>query len=792
MQIHSARFFSHGLSALLGFSLVLIQGAAILSAQTPAPSLSGTVRDPQNRPVPGASITLYSPEGGAVSSTTSDPNGRYRFSTLAPVDYLLRAEALGFAAFVDDAIHLTAGALVIRDVALKIAGVQSQVVVTASGTPQTPDQVSKAITVVERADADQRDAFAVADAVDLAPGIRVQELGGPGSLATIHIRGLRDQDTAILVDGLRMRDPSAVEADASGLIEDLLFTNASRVEVLNGAGSSLYGTSAIGGVVNILTEEGGGRTRGSVLLDGGSLGAMRARAEIAGSALADRLQYSAGLASIDVVNGIDNDDPYRDTSLQSRVGFRITPSTLLSARLYAADSFAKLNTDPVLIPEGGSAIVNAIPLLTFTPGADDPDSRRAGRFLDGALVLSGQPTPKLHYQVSAQTLENSRRYNDGPAGQGFQPSGSTRTLYDGRIQTLNAQVNYKLGQYQLLTGGYEFENENYAYDFFDLSNPGAASATWVTQRSNSVFAQDQISLFGGRLQAAGGFRAQYFGLDAPSFSPSASAPYQGISFSAPPAAYTGDGSGAYFFRKTGTKIRAHVGRGYRAPSLYERFGASFDSFFGYSNFGDPLLKPEHSLSFDGGIDQMFANGRARVSATYFYTRLDQIITFASLAGTDPYGRFAGYVNGQGGLSRGVELSGTLSPLHSLQVTAAYTYVNAIESTPYGNDLQTFVIPRHQFTAMVTERLGSRILLTFDTLDSGTYLEPLFAADFSSSVVRFGGIRRINAGASYRIPLSEFRAVKFQIRGENLTGQTYYENGFMTPGRTAYGGAKFEF
>src|SRR5579871_3734491 len=98
MQIHSARFFSHGLSALLGFSLVLIQGAAILSAQTPAPSLSGTVRDPQNRPVPGASITLYSPEGGAVSSTTSDPNGRYRFSTLAPVDYLLRAEALGFAA----------------------------------------------------------------------------------------------------------------------------------------------------------------------------------------------------------------------------------------------------------------------------------------------------------------------------------------------------------------------------------------------------------------------------------------------------------------------------------------------------------------------------------------------------------------------------------------------------------------------------------------------------------------------------------------------------------------------
>ena len=101
-------------------------------------------------------------------------------------------------------------------------------------------------------------------------------------MASIHIRGMRDIDTAVLVDGMRLRDASILHGDATGLIEDLLFVNASRVEVLNGAGSSLYGTNAIGGVVNIVTDEGGGRTRGSVLAEGGSLGTMRGRAQVAG------------------------------------------------------------------------------------------------------------------------------------------------------------------------------------------------------------------------------------------------------------------------------------------------------------------------------------------------------------------------------------------------------------------------------------------------------------------------------------------------------------------------------
>ena len=780
-------------------TLTFILSALVWAGSVIGASLSGGVQDSQSQVVPGASVTLFSRSGGATAATTSDAAGAYRFDGLPAGDYLLRAEAPGFAVFLADDVRLAGGAAQSRDVSLQLAGVREQVVVTASGTSQSLEEVSKAVTVIDRTEAEQRDAFTISDVVSLAPGVRVQPIGGPGQVTSIRIRGMRDLDTAVVVDGLRLRDAGALHGDASGLIQDLIFTDSSRIEVMNGAGSSLFGTNAIGGVVNILTDEGGGRTRGSLLAEGGSLGTMRSRATLAGALASDRIQYSAGLAHVNVTSGVDGDDPFRDTSFQGRISFRLSPSAQLRARLYAGDAFVKLNASPALtgvLPPTG--IVNAVPGATFLPNADDPDSTAARRFLDGALVLDGQPSAALHYSLSFQTLASSRRYGNGPAGPGFQPAGSTRSVYDGRIQTVNAHLDYTLGRSQLLTGGYEFENENFAFDFADRSNPKGASGVNVTQSSNTLFLQDQVRLLDGRFQVTGGFRAQYFSLDRPVFSPVASAPYQGIAFVSPPAAYTGDGSAAYFFRATNTKLRGHVGRGYRAPALYERFGTGFSSTVGYSIYGDPRLEPERSIAFDAGLDQTFARGRARVSATYFYTRLQQIIGFGTPEGTDPFGRRSGYENLQGGLSRGVELSAAVSPIRSLNLSAAYTFVNAAERTPVvAPILQTFVIPRHQFSATVAQRIGPRVFLTFDTLDSGDYLAPVFGDGsspnfFDERALRFDGVRRVNAGASYRLPLSEFKAVRFYVRGENLLDQNYFESGFRTPGRTALGGMQFEF
>jgi iron complex outermembrane receptor protein len=587
---------------------------------------------------------------------------------------------------------------------------------------------------------------------------------------------------------------------------------------MRGSGSSLYGTNAIGGVVNVITDEGGGRTRGSLLLEGGSLGAFRGRAQLAGGFLNDRIQYSLGVAQTDVTSGINGDAPFRDVSTQGRITFHLAPSVRLTARLFGADSFSKVLGEPDIIGSpSGLGIVNAIPLApalvklyeegvplsqinsgsaTFIPAPDDPDYTRDARFVDAALILNGQATPALDYSASYQLVSNGRRYGNGPAGVDYQPTSSTVSRYDGRIQTADAQFHYRLAGFNLLSGGYEFETETYGNDNSQVGLPAAANATLATQRSNSVFAQDQMRFLGDRLQISAAFRAQFFALDSPLFTPPASAPYQGIAFPSPTPAYTGDVSVAYLFRNSGTKLRAHAGRGYRAPSLFERFGTGYDPVFGYSVYGDPLLKPEHSTGIDAGVDQTVLRGRLKISASYFYTWLENVINFDTSGlinpATDPYGRSIGYLNTQGGISRGVETSASVAPTRRLKVTTAYTYVNAIERTPIvGDVLQTFVVPKNQVSLVVTEQATSRLLLTFDTLASSSYLAPIYG-DVVTQTYRFNGIHKVNLGASYRIPLSEYRAIRLFVRADNIFNQTYFESGFPTAGRTASSGLQYEF
>ena len=790
----------------------ILLSIVFFSETAAAQSVSGIVTDPQAKAVAGAAVSILARDGNARRETTADSAGAYRLDRLTPGEYVIEAQAPGFSR---TAAHLR----IAReqnaqlDLSLHVATASEQVVVTASSTPQTADETSKAIQVVSSQEIDRRDEAQLSEALRPLAGVRIQQLGGPGALATINLRGLPEYDTAILIDGMRFRDASGTQADASSFVEDMMVTGLDRVEVLGGSGSSLYGSNAIGGVVNVITDQGGGRTRGSFLAEGGSLGEMHGRANVAGAF--KRFDYSAALSELDVTRGIDNDSPVRTLNGQGLVAFHVNSSTQIVARFYGANSFSKVQTGPQLIGNAASPnLVEAIPLeasqlrlyetgvplsqlglgsANFIPSADDPDSTRVARFLAGALKLEGHPTARFGYTIGYQGLSTTRSYGNGPAGVGeFQPPGSTRSDYDGEIQTVNAHADYQLG-FNLLTAGYELENENYGNYSLAAYDVASTSHANVTERSNSVFAQDQVRLLQGRLLLSASFRAQEFSLETPQFLPSESSPYQNIAFAAPPAAYTGDGSIAYFFRRSGTKIRAHVGRGYRAPSLFERFGAGFDENFGYTVYGDPRLRPERSIGVDGGFDQSWSKQHARISATYFYTRLQDVIIFAdSVSPNDPFGRFFGYANSKGGLSRGVEVSARIAATNTLDLTGSYTYIDAIERTPIvGDVLRSFLSPHHQVSIVAAQRIGSRLLISADVIAASSYAGEIFG-DFATAAMLFPGIKKIDVGASYRIPLSEYRAVRIFAKGSNLLDQYYLESGYRTPGVTGIGGLQFEF
>ncbi|MEW5975426.1 MAG: TonB-dependent receptor [Acidobacteriota bacterium] len=781
-------------------------------------SIRGRVLDPQGGLVKASIITVYQRDSATRFKATSKEDGSFRFDRLRPGDYVLEAEAQGFARSEAYKLHLAADTDAEFELFLRLIGPREEIVVTASGTPQSVDEVSKAVTLVGRPEVDERNEYSIGEALRHVPGLRVQQLGGPGALMSIKTRGLRNEDTAVLIDGLRLRDVAAPQGDASGLLEDLIVTDVDRIEVLRGSGSSLYGSNAIGGVINIVSEEGGGRTRGSLGAEGGSLGLFRSRAQVAGGWKQDRLTYSLGLTHLNVSRGVDEDDAARNSSIQGRLSARVSPRSTLSGRVYAADSFLQLNNTPEAVgtlPAAPILAAVALPLAelrryengtpisqlnigsaNYLPSANDPDNRRLARFFSGAVIWNHQPSDKIGYTLTYQGLTTDRSNPNGPAGVGFQEPGNTNSEFDGRIHTLNAQGNLQLGRVQTIQAGIEFEHETFINRTFPVQLSDRSSVE-ARQRSASVFVQDQMRWLEGRLQVSAAVRTQFFSLKTPEFVPSTDAPYQGVGFTSPPTAYTGDGSVAYFFRSTGTKLRAHAGNGYRAPSLYERYGTFFSSF-GYFVFGDPRLRPDRSIAFDAGFDQTLAAGRVRASGTYFYTRLQEIVVFdfsgAINPVTDPFGRFGGYRNNHGGLARGVEVSAAVDPTSSVSVTAAYSYTNADQREPVlPGIIRSLNIPDHQFSLVALQRFGSRTAVSFDFIASSDYLSPIFnPATFSSRAFQFDGIVKADLSVSHRIPLSDLRSLRLHLRLENVFDRTYYESGYRTPGVAAAAGLQFEF
>ena len=783
---------------LISILLVLASVGAI-QAQTAGGAISGYIKDPQGANVPGATVRLYGRDRTFSLVTVTDANGAYSFKNLAPGEYLVEAEAKGFAVAPAQTLNVERGKETTLSTTLELSGLRSTVVITASDTPQTVDEVSKALTVVRDQEIDERDELAIPEALRVVPGLRVQQLGGPGSLTSIKTRGLPSEDTAVLIDGIRFRDAAAPQGDASGFLEDLIVTDVGRVEVLRGSGSSLYGSNAVGGVVNIVTDEGGGPVHGSVLGEGGGLGLFRTRAQVAGGARHNRIVYSGGFSFFNVTRGLDDQDEARTTSGQGRTLFRLSPTATLSGRIYTAKSRLQLNNNPeglgTLPPTG---IIEAIPFSTFIPDVNDPDNFREANFFNGAITLTQRPTEAFGYTINYQGLVTNRSGINGPLGVGFQPfGGTTRSDFDARVHTLNARVDLRAGHFNYITGGYEFESESFANPSFQV-NPADNSDVDVSQRSHSFFVQDQLRFLDDRLQISAAFRTQLFRLQQPVFTPAASAPYTGITFQSPPTAYTGDGSIAYTFA-TGTKLRGHIGNGYRAPSLFERFGTAFDSFFGYSVFGDPRLKPEQSVAFDVGVDQTFANNRVRASASYFYTELRRIIIF-DFSGlidftTDPFGRFGGYLNTDGGIARGAEVELRATPFRTLNLTAAYTFTKAQQRTPQvPGTIRALVIPDHQFSIVATQHIGRRVLINFDFSASSDYIGAVFdPGSFTSRGYRFKGLAKADLGASYSLPLGDDRRqLRFFAYVDNLFDREYFESGFRTAGRTGRAGATFVF
>ncbi|WP_031499424.1 TonB-dependent receptor [Bryobacter aggregatus] len=780
----------------------------------------GLVHDAQNRPVDGAALTLFSDRGSSPLASTRTQNGNFRLIGEASKAYFVEVSADGFRKML---LPVSPGTQI--DLQLEVAGVDQHVFVTAEALAQSFDQVSKAATLITSEEIAQRNEYSLSETLRDTPGVLIRNLGGPGQSTTIRVRGLRADATSILIDGLRFRDVATTQGDASSFASTLNIINADKVEILRGSGSSLYGSNAVGGTINVVTPQGGGPASGDLQVEGGNLGLFRTRGAVSGGVKDNRLIYSAGLLHLNVMSGVDGNDRARSTGFQGFTKYSLSKTMSLSGRLFFSDDFVQPNNSPTAsgLPTANipnTTIVQAIALpqsevkksllglpfdpgnATFIPNRDDPDNRRASRFWSGALVLKQSLSATADWQASYQRTHTNRVFMNGPAGVGSQPLVSNFSQFEGGVHTGDARVNWRPTRWDALTGGVELESESYLNA--DDNRINLSTQTRAGQRSQAYYFANQLLLAQQRLQISMSGRAQFFQLEEPSFRYKGTAnPYETLRFSSAPRALTGDIAASYFIAKSGTKIRAHFGNSYRAPALYERFGSGFTYNSGtdavaFSPYGDPRLSPDRYNSVDGGIDQYLWRDKLRFSGTWFYTRIARLTQFDSAAtvirpASDIFGRSSGYFNGSGGISRGAETTLEFRPNRGTLVRTSYTYVNADtdQDIAVRGFFQALSVPAHTFTAMVHQQLGKRTDITMDLFHSGDYYNSLSAAGRARAYL-YGGPTKVDLVGNRELWRGEKYRLNAYAKVDNLLNRTYYENGFLAPRATFVTGFKVLF
>ncbi len=601
-----------------------------------------------------------------------------------------------------------------------------RVVVTASRIGATPEsRLGTAVTVIDGKQLDVRQTRFVGDVLRDAPGIAVSRSGGVGAKTQVRIRGAEGNHTLVMLDGADVGDPFQGEFDFSGL----LATDIERIEILRGPQSALYGSDAVGGVINIIPRRGKGEFKLDAMAEGGSFATWQTGVNAGFGTDTFDIYASANhhaTSGINIARTGTERDGERDSALFLNAGLRPAGNVELRAFLRYVDTFAE--TDPQdffsgLVVDSADDTIATKQLYGNVSGevsafAGAWQTRLTYAFIDvdststsafGPFVTAGD-----RHKVS---LVSAVAFTTGAAEHKLTSALDWRTEHYQNVATgaFDPGVN---GERELETTGYVLS--------YDLSL-GAFDAGLAARRDANDMFKDADTY---RLQAS------------------------------------------YRLSDT-TRLRGSAGTGVKNPNNFELFG--FDpGFF----VGNPNLKPEKSTGWDIGIDQTFAEGKARVAATYFEAQLKSEIE------TD-FSVFPSTTRNLPGKSnrRGLELTLDATLAEWLTLNAAYTYLDADQ-----NGVREIRRAPHIASLNLNYRFLDRASATLSVRHNGEQDDTLFSF-FGTQPVIVKAFTLVNVNTSYDLTGN----VQLFARVENMFDEKYEEVfGYRSPGIAAYAGIQTRF
>ncbi len=635
-------------------------------------------------------------------------------------------------AFILAALAVPAAALAAVEVS------PDNIIVTATRIPTPSSRIGSSVTVITAEDIANHQYRSATEALQSVPSLSIIRSGGPGKLTSIFSRGTNANHTLVMIDGIEINDPSNTDGRID--LSHLYIGDVERIEVLHGPQSTLYGSDAIGAVIQIFTKKGSGKTTLSGTLEGGSFDTFNEYAYLSGATR--QLSYTFNVQHTDTdgvsalssdfrqPNGVLDDDGNEGLTLSSRLVYDLT-SMLgfdFSGRYVKTDNDLDLNVYPV---------------------RDDSDSdNTTEQVILGLNTRLNLFEGRTEHRFGINYTDINRRDRDD-----YDPVNTLdylRATNKGSKLKFDLQNDAYLSETHTLTLGIETEEDKVDASLNQQSAFGPyLSSADANQRNNAAYFQDQFNA-GENLSGTAGVRYDH----------------------------SEDFSGKTTWRlalswnlpASDTRLKGSWATGFKAPTLTQLYGVSVSSFGPFT--GNPDLDPETSKGWELGFEQALQRIHTQFGATYYRNDIDNLITFDDTFTTN--------INRKEVRTYGVESFLKTEFSSRLNSTLSYSYTRAVDQQTDEN-LQRRPLRKAVLTLAYTP---------FDEL--GVYPEGIFIGNrydtdpTTGARIQRGSYFLANLAASWNLN----RHWELIGRVENLFDRDYEEPaGFAQPGRGVYVGVK---
>lgn len=607
------------------------------------------------------------------------------------------------------------------------------IVVTADRFPTEADKVTSSYTVVMQEEMQRRQLRTAGEVLKTVPGVSVQQSGGPGTQTNIFVRGSNSNHVLVLVDGITVNDPSS--ANGAPDFAHLLTENLDRIEIVRGPMSTMYGSQAIGGVINLITKAGKGKMNGAAFTELGTRLQSNSGAYVRGSE--GKFNYNLTFAGTFSPNdtpvparftpngGFVDIDPYRNITLAARLGYEIADNTQFN--FYGRYIDTKLNYDQV-----GQEDPNA---NTYTSQFYSRGELE-GSYFDGRW----KPVVGVNYSTITQhDLDYASPQNPFPF--------NTDSWFNGRRLQADFKNLVKVIDQVEVIGGIDYDRQ-WAYS--NTVGPFTPyTQAWGTMAQTGIYGQLRLNPFEGFNLNVGGRvdMNDTFG-----------------------TVGTWRIGASYLWAPTDTKIKASYGTAFKAPSLFELYGPG--PFCG----GNLNLQPEYSRGYEVGVEQGLFDRKVKAGITYFFNTFSNLIQCAPPT-------FALMQNVANAQSEGFEMFVQINPVKWLDIYFDYTHTiarNVDANQPLLRRPQDIFNVRAEVRPWENTLFGIGVLQVSNRTDANAV---------TGAIMNPAPYTLVRATAQYDV----IPSVQLFARAENILNRVYEEpEGFQAPYFQAFFGVKAKF